>query len=815
MKRFVYLLCALLLLDPWLPVLAQEFEQVNTTSPQTLENKTLSSPVIAAPTISGTISGTPTIPSPTITNPTITGTVGGGASYTGPTITSPTISGTISGTPTIPGPTISSPTISGTVAGAAAYTTPTLNGATLSATKQFYENVETQDKYATIGDAAAACVGKALVITKAVTITTNVTFGATCALHILPGAGSFVFDAATSASITYLVADPHYPLFSGAGCTTAATCVTFTRGMTVYPSWWGAYAGASASVNQAAGILAINSLPSGAQGGGVVQWLSGTFDHNSTFYTNSRYLTFRGMGMYSTKLRQTTTSSLRHALSCSGTVGYLGVEDIEMSPSAAVASDLGMKAVNFNVDEGTVGGVACTPATDSILHVERFKSDGYNFGGYADGGNSNLIIRAECVNCTIRTHGAGGSSISEPIVFQRVEWAIVDKSDLSCDSSTCDHGVYNIHALHNRTTNSKISDFNDEAIKYITNNTAGKPDPIDWVVENVEFRNNGSDAVFTADGGYTLEQAVYRNNRHFSTGLDSLASVYIQAINTGNIRSCACDSNYWEGVQAQAMKLEASAGSTFDYANATNQTVKTFGSSATGTYVAINYGGGGTMRYAQVGGFFDGGTYGKRAHALMQGGTGFVRVDTIGLYEINMSGGVTPPSPNVLQQEMGGSATFAPSLQKSYCTQTTVGTDANTTEKDLATFDLPANLFFTDNAGVWVEAFGTTAADANTKTIKLYFNGTVLASSASMVTAPNAVGWNVRSSIFRRSSGNQSSRATWEGAGHTPFTATALHTAADTAAITVKVTGQNGTATANQIQLYSFCVYFLPPNPVW
>lgn len=815
MKRFVYLLCALLLLDPWLPVFAQEFEQVNTTSPQTLENKTLSSPVIAAPTISGTISGTPTIPSPTITNPTITGTVGGGASYTGPTITSPTISGTISGTPTIPGPTISSPTISGTVAGAAAYTTPTLNGATLSATKQFYENVETQDKYTTIGDAAAACVGKALVITKAVTVTTNLTFGATCALHILPGAGSFVFDAATSASITYLVADPHYPLFSGAGCTTAATCVTFTRGMTVYPSWWGAYAGASAAVNQAAGILAINSLPSGAQGGGVVQWLSGTFDHNSTFYTNSRYITFRGMGMYSTKLRQTTTASLRHALSCSGTTGYIGVEDIEMSPSAALTTDSGMKAVNFNSEEGPSGGVACTPAASSILHVERFKSDGYNYGAYADGGNSLLIQRAECVNCTIRVHGANSASIADPIIFQRVEWGITDKSDLKCDASTCDHGVYNIHNLHNRTTNTKFTGFVSEAIKYITNNTAGKPDPVDWVVENCEFYSNGADAVFTADGGYTLEQAVYRHNRHFSTGLSSLTSVYIQAINTGNIRACECDGNYWEGVQAQVMKLEASAGSTFDYANATNQTVKTFGSSSTGTYVAINYGGGGTMRYAQVGGFFDGGTYGKRAHALMQGGTGFARVDAIGLYEINMASGTTPPSPNVLTQEMGGSATFAPSLQKSYCAQTTVGTDANTTEKDLATFDLPANLFFTDNAGVWVEAFGTTAADANTKTMKLYFNGTVLASSASLVTAPNAVGWNVRSSIFRRSSGNQSSRVTWEGAGHTPFTATALHTATDTAAITVKLTGQNGTATANQIQVYSFCVYFLPPNPVW
>lgn len=822
MKRFVYLLCALLLLDPWLPVLAQEFEQVNTTSPQTLENKTLSSPVIAAPTISGTISGTPTIPSPTITNPTITGTVGGGASYTGPTITSPTItsptiSGTISGTPTIPGPTISSPTISGTVAGAAAYTTPTLNGATLSATKQFYENVETQDKYATIGDAAAACVGKALVITKAVTVTTNLTFGATCALHILPGAGSFVFDVATSASITYLVADPHYPLFSGAGCTTAATCVTFTRGMTVYPSWWGAYAGASAAVNQAAGILAINSLPSGAQGGGVVQWLSGTFDHNSTFYTNSRYVTFRGMGMYATKLRQTTTANLRHTFSCSGTTGYIGVEDIEMSPSSVLTTDLGMKAVNFNAEEAISGGVGCTPAAESVLHVERFKSNGFNYGTYTDGANGVLITYAECVQCIIKVHGQISSSISDPIIFQRTRMAVVRDSDLSCDASTCDHALYLIKNVNIRVTDNKASGFVSEAFKMITQNHVGAPDPVEYVVERNEFRNNGSSVVIAVDGPVTLENLVWRNNASYDNafGSTSHADVLIEALNLGNIRKCDCTHNYFENLKEQAITFNTAAGSSIEFVDVTDTHVNVWGTSSTGTYVAINYGGGGTMRYAQVGGFFDGGTYGKRAHALMQGGTGFARVDAIGLYEINMASGTTPPSPNVLTQEMGGSATFAPSLQKSYCAQTTVGTDANTTEKDLATFDLPANLFFTDNAGVWVEAFGTTAADANTKTMKLYFNGTVLASSASLVTAPNAVGWNVRASIFRRSSGNQSSRVTWEGAGHTPFTATALHTATDTAAITVKLTGQNGTATANQIQVYSFCVYFLPPNPVW
>ena len=246
----------LLLLIMTVPAFGQEFEQVNTTSPQTLENKTLVDPTIQDATITGTIGGNPTITSPTISTPTITGTVAGGASYTGPTITNPAVTGIVSGGASYTGPTLTSPSITGTVAGAAAYTSPTLNSATMAGTKQFYENVVTQDNYADIATAAAACVGKALVITKAVTVTTNLTFGTSCALHILPGAGSLVFDAATSASITYLVADPHYPIFSGAGCTTAATCVTFTRGMTVYPAWWGAYAGASASVNQTAGTLA-------------------------------------------------------------------------------------------------------------------------------------------------------------------------------------------------------------------------------------------------------------------------------------------------------------------------------------------------------------------------------------------------------------------------------------------------------------------------------------------------------------------------------------------------------------------------------
>ena len=797
-------------------VFAQEFEQVNTTSPQTLENKTLSNPSISSPYISGTVTGTPTIPNATLSNPTVTGNVGGGATYVGPAITSPTVSGTVSGGASYTSPTLSSPTISGTVAGGAAYTSPTFNAATLNATKQFYENVVTQDNYLTIADAAAACAGKALVITKAVTVSTNLTFGSSCALHIMPGAGSLVFDAGTTASITYLIADQNYPIFSGAGCTTAATCVTFARGMTVYPSWWGAYPGAAASTNQAAGILAINSLPSGAQGGGVVQWLSGTFDHNGTFYTNSRYITMRGMGMYSTKLRQTTPASLRHTISCSGATGYIGVEDIELSPSTALTADLGMKAVNFNTEEGLSGGVDCTPATDSILHVERFKSNGFNYGTYTDGGNSVLITYAECVQCIIRVHGQNSSSIADPIIFQRTRMAVVRDGDLSCDASTCDHALYLIKNVHIRVTNNKVSGFVYEAFKFITQNHVGVPDPVEFLAEGNEFRNNGSSGVVTIDGPVTLENLVWRNNTHYDNGFGSTsqADLLIEAMNGGSIRKCDCTHNYFENLKEQAVTFATASGSAIDFIDVTDTHVNAWSTSSTGTYVALNYGGTGTMRYAKVGGFFNGGTYGKPAHALMQGG-GFTRVDTVGLHEINLSSGSTPPSPNVMQHEMGGSGVVAPTLQKSVCLLTASGTDANTSEKDLSTTDLPANLLFTNNAGIWIEAWGTTAANANNKTIKLYVGGTAIANSTNLVAAPNGVGWKIRATVMRRGSSSQTYFSEVSAAGHPPFTAAGTLTATDTAAITVKDTGQNGSASANDIRHEGLCVYFLPPNPIW
>lgn len=123
------------------------FEQVNTTSSQTLSNKTYASPIfsgtatgslaglsLSSPTFSGTAAGTLT--NLALISPVLSGTTTGTYTLGGtPTISSPILSGTATGTYTLGGtPTISSPILSGTTSGTATlggaltYNTSVVNG---------------------------------------------------------------------------------------------------------------------------------------------------------------------------------------------------------------------------------------------------------------------------------------------------------------------------------------------------------------------------------------------------------------------------------------------------------------------------------------------------------------------------------------------------------------------------------------------------------------------------------------------------------------------------------------------------------------
>lgn len=144
-----------------------------------------------------------------------------------------------------------------------------------------------------------------------------------------------------------------------------------------------------------------------------------------------------------------------------------------------------------------------------------------------------------------------------------------------------------------------------------------------------------------------------------------------------------------------------------------------------------------------------------------------------------------------------GTATFLPAGALNKGTGSGA-TTAVVTEEDLLTYTLPANTLSATGKGVRIRVAGTTAANTNTKTVRLYFGATVIFSN-DITTAPNNRSWNFEALVLRNAATTQEAIATGSVAA-TLQTTTYQGTSADpTAAIEIKVTGQNGIATAGDI----------------
>lgn len=140
-----------------------------------------------------------------------------------------------------------------------------------------------------------------------------------------------------------------------------------------------------------------------------------------------------------------------------------------------------------------------------------------------------------------------------------------------------------------------------------------------------------------------------------------------------------------------------------------------------------------------------------------------------------------------------------------FASQTGVGNGADTTEDTLKTFSLPANAFDVANRGVQITAFGKYANNTNTKAVKVYFGATAVS-----VGTDNNTNWWAEVYVYKTASNAQiicglTQHGTTVGA---PSIANGSET--DTAAITIKVTGQDSTsATANAIVLNGLFIEFL------
>lgn len=133
------------------------------------------------------------------------------------------------------------------------------------------------------------------------------------------------------------------------------------------------------------------------------------------------------------------------------------------------------------------------------------------------------------------------------------------------------------------------------------------------------------------------------------------------------------------------------------------------------------------------------------------------------------------------------------------------GTPASTTETVLRTYAVPADTLNVDGRTVVIVASGTTSANANAKTIRLRWGGTGINGDVVAIVGPitSASGvWRLDAEISRIVSNSQRTQGlsyylgTGE-AGVVPTIGTASRT--DTGAISVYITGENGTATANDI----------------
>jgi hypothetical protein len=781
------------------PALATTYEQVNTTSVQSLEHKTYIDPIFSG-TSSGTytLGGTVTITSPTITGPTITGTVGGSATYSTPTISGGTLNSSTINTPTLNLQTYAESSLpSAGTAGRVVWLSDGpkgLVGDFGSKLAHLFGYNWVAEAYSDCNAAITAIGGTqaTLVIGKTCTISSTTTIPTTLTI-LLTGAGGFSVDSGQTLTLAGVIqAPPTRQIFSGSG---SVVCTSACKMTEVWLEWWGGGPGIAAATNTSAGTKAIAFLPAGVNKGGTLRFQGGTYQHDNTFASNGRYLTFRGQGQYVTKLQLTATGSSKHAINATGTTGYLGVFDMEISPSSPVSSDLTMKMVNAD-------GLLETLASNTVIEVARVRSTGFNFGLSCDGTSSITIERCSIVDSNISTRGASSSSISDPVLSQQARWFVAERNILN-NNDLGDHCVYSIHNINLRVVGNECEGSADYGLKIISQSDSNGVTATlgSWTIEGNTVHDAGAGLQISLYQSHVGTDISARHNR-FSNLTDvgsAHAAVFAEATETSTIRRLDFSDTVVDTVESGAIGVNAETGSTIELFVAKDLHIRNWSTGSSGTYQGLNYAGGGTFKHAILSGHFDGNSTGKWASALQVSG-GFEHIQHLDMVVLNTTDHLAYP----LVSPIGQSETYGRVPVKLYTkTGSTTGTTAVTSEETLATYTLPAKALSEDGQCVRILAYGYFEANANTKTLRLYFGSTAIISNAT-TTAPNNVNWVAKASVCRIGSSQQLGYAEMTAGTAPQATQTLNITETLSSSVVIKATGQNGTANANDIELWGF-----------
>lgn len=125
-----------------------------------------------------------------------------------------------------------------------------------------------------------------------------------------------------------------------------------------------------------------------------------------------------------------------------------------------------------------------------------------------------------------------------------------------------------------------------------------------------------------------------------------------------------------------------------------------------------------------------------------------------------------------------------------------VATGGGTSEQTLQTFVLPGGTLATAGQTIKVTAFGKTASNSNNKTFKLYFGSEVVSSGTTTI---NNGAWTSVLYIMKTGASTQIVQGAFGGGGSTGVQYNATGAETDTAGVTIKLTGQDGTDSAGDI----------------
>jgi len=605
-----------------------------------------------------------------------------------------------------------------------------------------------------------------------------------------------------------------WQIFEGA----STAPVAFTNPGAVRPELWGGGPGVAAATNTTAINAAITAQPSGSLTASIL-FTHGTYSHDNSLSTNSRNICLVGEGRHSTILSLSTVASVRHAYKVTGTTQYQCAKGLTFMTATALTTDSGMNAIRMDAD---AGGDAPSLTANAEQYLDDVGCIGYNICRYADGGSSFKIRLVLTTNAYFSLGGSGlTSGVNEGEVCQRV---------IKCDgdhvyidgNQVMDHGIYDLTALSSHRTNYLITGSLNESVKMIP--TSGVPsltDPYHWSFTDSTILNTQNDStnafLIAADQDYTIDKIDLSNNRisNCGAGGSHSACVMIVASNTGVIRNLDLHGMTINGAYNAVFNLTVNDTASINFINATDLWLYDWSTETDDTYSVFspNVAVGGTLGTLVYSGYFNGATHG-RSIFTPSARASFTFVQALAVTELNTS----VPEGHPLVTKMGTSTAtlkLAGNLNCQTFNASGAITGANTTETDLATYTMPAGAMsnsvsgVNNTSGVHVYAWGTTAANGNTKTIRLKFDGTTLKSN-SVTTAPNGADWLIDLHLHRYDATNQTGIVKMWVSTNDQGTNVLSPTATLANAIIIKVTGQNGTSSSGDISLRGFCVDGFP-----